>query len=379
MLLLLSGNNDFALKGILASICTIIGIAGFGYLTNDLGDRNKDKIIQKENVTCDLSNVSLVLLFVLFLSLAIAPWFYFPMRKWSYLLLFTQFFLFYIYAFPPFRFKEKGVLGVVVDSLYAHVNPAILAAYTFYLFTEETYQNFVSFIIFLGLWQFFVGIRGILFHQHKDYLNDINSGTKTFVTSIGKQKVSVLLKYIVLPIEAFTFILFASYFSFDQIYFLPIIITYWCWIIIKLKLNNTLKKVDFRSLAYQLLDNYYTLWIPVVILLGLVSNPTFNTISLLILHTILFKSVINLFFNWLNNKYSVIYRLFKFESWIEGAIANGLVFILYTLVLLGVYIGVKCCSAENIEIVELQLIFFRALILILVVQLLLLVYFRFRR
>ena len=188
MLMLLSSNSNFALKGILASICTIVGIAGFGYLTNDLGDKDKDKAIQKENVTSDLSLFNLVVLFVLFLLLAIAPWFYFPMRKWSYLLLFTQFFLFYIYAFPPFRFKEKGILGVVVDALYAHVNPAILAAYTFHLFTGEGYQNFTSFIILLGVWQLFVGIRGILFHQHKDYLNDINSGTRTFVNEYWKTK-----------------------------------------------------------------------------------------------------------------------------------------------------------------------------------------------
>src|SRR5687768_476539 len=52
LVLLVGGYNEGkSFYAILASLSVIIGIAGFGYLTNDLGDRQKDQMINKENVT----------------------------------------------------------------------------------------------------------------------------------------------------------------------------------------------------------------------------------------------------------------------------------------------------------------------------------------
>lgn len=287
LLLLGSYGDGGSFWAILASLSIIIGIAGIGYLTNDLGDKKKDQLIQKENVTSQISSLELIILFLVFLIFAISPWFYLPMNKWSVILFALQFVLFYTYAFPPFRFKEKGFFGVLIDALYAHLNPAILAAYTFYLYTDKTFPQFFNFIIFLGAWQFLLGLRNIIFHQLKDYESDVLSGTKTFVIKFGKVRTEDLLKRFILPLELTSFIVLTVYLSHGLPILIPFIALY--WLVIFFKMRTRFKDNGFRELAYAYLDDLYIQWIPFVILATLVLY-SLQFIPILILHFIIFRS-----------------------------------------------------------------------------------------
>ena len=155
--LLLVGKVDpfHATMSFFAAIATTIGFMGFGYLTNDLADRKKDALAGKSNGTRNLSSTWVVLLLVTFLATALLPWIYLPMDWISWLCIIVELVLFVLYAFPPFRLKERGFLGVITDALYAHVVPGFLASWTFYLVGNEHYSHFWIFAIALVIWQFF--------------------------------------------------------------------------------------------------------------------------------------------------------------------------------------------------------------------------------
>lgn len=278
-----------ALQAIPLSISIILGVAGIGYLSNDLGDKKKDALIQKPNSTANLNFFSLLVLFAVFFLLAVLPWLYLPCNYLSVCLLFTQFILFFSYAMPPFRLKERGFLGVMADSLYAHTNPALLAAYTFYLLNAQYIPGFTIFLILLCTWQFTLGIRNIMLHQVADLENDRQADTATFATIKGKHRTGKLIADLILPLEVILFMCFSVFISLYFNFFLPAVLLYWLWTYFIAKRQR--KNMNYRDYAYTYLDNLYIQWIPLVVLLGLMFRSLQFT-PLFILHILIFRNAI---------------------------------------------------------------------------------------
>ncbi len=273
----------------LASLSVIIGVAGIGYLTNDLGDRKKDAVISKENATSNLSTSNSVTLFILFSVFTFLPWFYLYFDVISAALLGLQILLFIAYAFPPFRFKEKGMLGIITDSLYAHAIPAILATFTFYKMNQVCNSDIIYFTSTLVAWQFILGLRNIVFHQLKDFENDSHSNTKTFVILYGFKKSETLCKAILIPIEAVCFFIFIFYVSSGSPALALLILLF--WIITFYKTHKNIHQINYRNFAYTFLDDLYIKWVPVFVLCILCfSNVHFC--YLLVLHFLFFRNEI---------------------------------------------------------------------------------------
>lgn len=289
LMLLQSGytRGDRAFAAIVASVCVIVGVAGFGYLTNDLGDRKKDALIGKENVTGQLPPAAIALLFALFFCLALLPWLYLPFTSISLVLLALQFFLFYAYAFKPLRLKEKGIWGVVTDALYAHVNPALLAAYTFMVFAGAEPASCFLLLLFMCSWQLALGIRNIIFHQLKDHESDLSSGTRTFVGSYGKARSERLLKNVVLPLELILFVAFISVTGHYLETWLLIAACSCFWCITRLR--NGWRSGDYRAAAYAYLDDLYIRWLPLFIIALLVLH-SWSYAGIAVLHLLLFRN-----------------------------------------------------------------------------------------
>lgn len=293
LVFLMSGDTGaHAFIAVLASVTVIVGVAGLGYLSNDLGDREKDAAIQKENATTGLGPGSILLLCLLFLSLAIAPWLYLPFTVKSLYLLLLQFFLFYAYAFKPLRLKERNFLGVMTDALYAHLVPALLAAYTFYTFTGKPMSQDVPILATLCSWQLVLGIRNICFHQLKDHDNDISSGTSTFVTSFGLPKTMALMTRIMLPLELMNFLAFAVLVSFSFPLFAALITAYWLYKFFSER--KVIARFNYRDYAYKFLDDLYIQWLPLAILI-LLCFRSFQFLPVLLLHAVLFRSELKTF------------------------------------------------------------------------------------
>lgn len=285
-----------AMLSILASLTTILGIAGFGYFINDLTDIEKDNLIGKENAVAALSNSKRFFLFLFLLLMAVAPWFYFPINWLNASLLFLEFLFFILYSFPPFRLKERGFAGVVTDALYAHANPALLAAITFSLMVNKVSFDIRNLLIALVVWQFVLGIRNIMLHQLKDFENDQQSDTKTFVRKLGRHKSNRRLKYLIVPLEILSFTFFTictneyvPFFIVAYLLYIPFVF-FRVWYLWK---RNMPKNLEGRLNLF--LDDFYVGWIPLLVL-GFLSlhSPMFLTLG--IVHILLFKNGIsNLF------------------------------------------------------------------------------------
>jgi colanic acid/amylovoran biosynthesis glycosyltransferase len=292
--LLLAGNVEPvpAKVSFVAALATTIGFMGFGYLTNDIADRKKDALAGKSNGTANLSSLSISILVVAFLAIAILPWMYLPMDRISAICIIAELVLFVLYAFPPFRLKERGFLGVITDALYAHVVPGFLASWTFYLVGNEHYKNFFYFAIALSIWQLFSGIRNIVSHHYKDFENDQASGTKTFATQIGKEKTYTLMTRVFIPLEIISLLafLFLVQFKIDFLIIVLLMFIVSAWSEYRKGESDT----PAKHFTNTFLDRFYIHWFPYIILFDLAfGSSDFWWIALS--HILLFHPMIGKF------------------------------------------------------------------------------------
>lgn len=90
---------------------------------------------------------------------------------------------FSLYSFRPFRLKEKGIWGVLMDALGAHFFLSLLMISSL-SYVANVPIDWLWFGL-VGAWSLIFGIRGILWHQFQDRDRDIKAGTVTFATTIN--------------------------------------------------------------------------------------------------------------------------------------------------------------------------------------------------
>ena len=146
----------------------------FGYLVNDYCDRESDKKVGKDKVIFTMSERAIRISFVLVIVGAAFPiWIY---SGFSWFMLGTEILTFLSgmsYSMEPFRFKEKGVWGLLISSSAQRCMPLLVICQTMPI-------NKGLLILFLIL-SFIIGLRYIFIHQVLDLENDRKSGVKTFV------------------------------------------------------------------------------------------------------------------------------------------------------------------------------------------------------
>ena len=282
------------------SILLSIGIAGLGYVMNDIKDFKDDLQNNKPNLFNKFSKSQSVLIVVLFALLSIFPWLYLPTDKYTFYLLVIEFLLFFVYASPPFRLKEKGFLGIITDALYAQVVPSLLAVYTFSKISN-TILN-VKLIVLYSAWLLLVGIRNIIKHQVEDFDNDKNTKTKTFVTIYGiEYSKKISLKYL-FPIE---FILFTSLLiTIKTPYFIALLGYILYTTILFIKRNKTTEIDLFYFINTRIFNEFYEIHLPIILLVCFCfSNALF--IFILGFNLLIFSPIYLSYLKGFLNKYSI--------------------------------------------------------------------------
>ncbi len=268
------------------SILEISGFASFGYLINDYFDQEKDFIAGKKNFLLNKSILMQVSLILTSLFLIALPWIYLPTTRLSYSLIFIEFLLFFIYSCPPIRFKERGIWGVIIDALYAHTLPTLLAAYTF-LLASSSALPIVPFVL-LFIWQLANGIRNILLHQLEDKGKDIFSATNTFIKTIALQDLRVILVSVLLMemISSLSFFIVLTTFQF-----------WFCGGIIIISVLYFIAFREFSRLGFEKIlhatlryfpNSIYEKWLPILYLLILSCFNCFF-LAFLFLHIAIFN------------------------------------------------------------------------------------------
>ena len=351
-------SNELAYTAIAFSYCTIIGIAGIAYLFNDWSDKQKDIDAGKPNALIDFSSKKFYALLGLFFSMTIVPWLWFPTTALSWVLLVTEIALFALYSFKPIRLKEKGILGLICDTLYAHTLPALLASYTFYLLGNKQFTGFSIYCAALIGWQFFLGMRNIVFHQLDDLENDQKSETKTWVSTVGIAKTHQLLTTVFIPLEVLFLLGISLLFTKNILWFLPFFVMHTLYVFFQSSKSDT-KSKNLQEKTYAFLDNFYNLWLPIIFLLAMIFHPIEVT-PILLVHLLFFQTglwnsikklteTLKIKLRWFTDK------LTAFETYITGLKRNIPFF-------LG-YVGLFCCFYFVLEqfIPENQFKFFQSI------------------
>lgn len=295
----------------LLSAMTILGIAGFGYVINDIYDIEVDRKAGKKNPFEGKSTAFIFFVISVLVFIALLPW-YFLKSNWSiWIALSFQMILYFLYAHPLTRLKEKSIWGPICDALYGHAVPIIIACLTYQQYINELPYHQIWFFSSLFLWQFFKGLRNIFLHQLEDYDNDIKSGVQTITTQRGRDKIYQKTLFVIQPIEIVFLVLFLGSItsSFPSIWlFLGV------FLLLYVFGHGVFRNVVWDSKVYSnntylyFINNFYETYLPYFFLVFCIINDPY-CIVLLMLHVLLFPSTIQMMMD--------DYKRFLKEIWIQ--------------------------------------------------------------
>ncbi|EKD99601.1 MAG: hypothetical protein ACD_22C00224G0002 [uncultured bacterium] len=152
---------------IFVSICLSLG-----HITNNISDTDQDKQAGKQIIKPEVLKIILVILIILLFVFSI----HYITDLISLIIILFSLFLGISYSKRPFRFKEKGLLGIIVGGISQRVLPLLPIAYCWHAIPS-------AWLFFLVLT--FISFRQMIVHQIKDHQKDLHSHTNTFVTNIG--------------------------------------------------------------------------------------------------------------------------------------------------------------------------------------------------
>lgn len=104
-----------------------------------------------------------------------------------------------LYSLPPFRFKTRGLLGVLCDASGANLFPTLVAVLLAYRGAGRAPS--AAWLVAVGAWAFCNGIRGILWHQLTDLENDRRTNVRTFVMRHPPATAIAIGTWIAFPLE----------------------------------------------------------------------------------------------------------------------------------------------------------------------------------
>ena len=160
----------------------------YGHIINDVYDIEVDRNAGKRNHMARFKPWQRFAFCALTLGLGFAPVLFVSYSPTSLLLIAIEFLLPTIYSIPPIRLKGRGALGLVCDSLGAHMVPclyviSVLAHVAGNPSLIHTTRS-ILFISCTAVWALTLGLIGILIHEFEDRENDLRSGIRTFATDV---------------------------------------------------------------------------------------------------------------------------------------------------------------------------------------------------
>ena len=165
----------------------------YGHIINDVFDIEVDRNAGKRNHVARFAPWQRFLFCALTLCLGFAPALFVSTSTTSLLLLAVEFLLPTVYSVPPIRLKGRGALGLLCDSLGAHMVPclyviSVLAHASGHPARVHSAAS-TAFVCFTVIWALSLGLIGILIHEFEDRENDLRSGIRTFATEVDFQTV----------------------------------------------------------------------------------------------------------------------------------------------------------------------------------------------
>jgi 4-hydroxybenzoate polyprenyltransferase len=264
--------------------------AALGYYINDVFDLEKDTLSNKKNFTANHSLLLKSGICILLIAINLLNWFVLSKDIAALGLMASQIILFLLYSLPFPRLKERPVIAIITDSLYAHVIPGLMVFYT--IKHPDTISFFA--LVFVA-WLFLSGVRNIINHHIDDFANDTLSGTRTSAVAAGKIKMKRIMNYLISPLEIIAFLTLLIL-LWAQLPFICIAYPlYMAWVfnreLIFVKANKHIwtreEQESYNFMGGVVLNEFYEKWFPLICLLFFIAG-NLALWPLLIVHTVLF-------------------------------------------------------------------------------------------
>ncbi|PPL00265.1 UbiA prenyltransferase family protein [Parapedobacter indicus] len=156
--------------------------AAYVSLINDITDIDEDLAIGKPNRMAKIHRNVRWMFPIVCIALGVIAMVLLKMDTISIIFYSMSWLVFSLYSLRPFRWKTKGVLGVLCDASGAHMFPSLLMV-TMVCHVANVQINY-TWLISVAIWSFAFGLRGILWHQFMDKANDIQTNTRTFASKV---------------------------------------------------------------------------------------------------------------------------------------------------------------------------------------------------
>ncbi|MFC2169811.1 UbiA family prenyltransferase, partial [Acidobacteriota bacterium] len=161
---------------LLISICSV---AAYGHIVNDISDTHEDRVRGKINFAARLSPIKRLAICLFFIISGFSPFFFYDFGLTAIILLLINYLLPTLYSVPLIRLKERNRIGIVADALGAHAIPTLFLALAM-IYVKPGSGNLGFFVAAsAGIWAFFLGLRGIIFHQLLDRRFDKDAKVRT--------------------------------------------------------------------------------------------------------------------------------------------------------------------------------------------------------
>lgn len=272
----------------------VIPFAAWGYFLNDLTDIKSDAAAGKENFAAKIPFWGRIPVLILLSGLSVLPWLFLPENPTVWIVLGAEALALVLYSVPPFRFKERGLAGLLCDMSYGHILPLLITVFVFLppaILAKS--QPWVLILTILLLWAFFKGLRNIVVHQIEDRKKDAMAGVKTFVHNYGPLPALHMIHTFVLPME---FLIFTVLLIILAVQGLPLILFFAGFLLLTFfkfslwKLPSLPRKQRWFKFLY-FLNDFYEDWMPVALLLMLSFRES-EFFILLGLHILLFPVIL---------------------------------------------------------------------------------------
>ena len=183
---------------VLISFVVLFPIAAWANIVNDYGDIYSDAKADKPNRLQSWSESKRILYSFFSIPLLFVVPVILKFSVMDNIWLCAICTVFMLYSLKPFRLKNSGWWGAVMDALGTQVLPAFFVISRICEVDEKT--EIVIYCL-VGGWLLFSGLRLHLVHQFMDLENDTRSGLKTIFTKYSSERVSEINNWVLVPLE----------------------------------------------------------------------------------------------------------------------------------------------------------------------------------
>lgn len=247
---------------IFISVCLSLG-----HIANNISDISQDLLVGKKVVNPKIQRTIFIVLIILLLVFSI----HYIVDMASFLIIIFSFFLGVSYSKRPFRFKERGLLGIIVGGISQRILPLLPIAY----YWKVTPSIWLFFCVL-----FFISSRQMIVHQIKDYQNDLDSHTNTFVTNIGISTSKIIVSIIsIIEIS----VLIKWLINLNSIFPLVVFLIFLALLTVKAIQKSTYwQKLSITSSSRYPLSDFYFLLLPILGCLFIPLQTTYIYLGLVV-------------------------------------------------------------------------------------------------